>query len=340
MEIEKTLEELARRIFYPHFLRKILPLSKRGSDRDFFRLTLDDGSTVIAIHFNPARLENSYYAKIGRFLEEIGVPVPKIISEIEEKDLIFVEDLGDTDLFSKRNEPWSLRKRLYEDSLRAILPLHTFDPEYLRSKKIRISEAFSPKLYEWERDYFFENFVRGLLRLNPDQKFLRRLKREFEEMTLFLLDSKQSLIHRDFQSQNLMVKDGKIYIIDFQGLRVGNPLYDLGSLVFDPYSPLLDGERDEIIKFYYSQNDLGLPFEEFALRLKVASIQRLIQALGAYSFLFLKKGLKNYLQFVPSALWNLNSLLSRIFGMDNLRELIKLCDKKYSEIIGSKEGSN
>jgi aminoglycoside/choline kinase family phosphotransferase len=124
-----------------------------------------------------------------------------------------------------------------------------------------------------------------------------------------------------------MIRDGKPLLIDFQGMRFGSPFYDLGSLLCDPYVNLSDGERDELLSFYYglSKSDLGLA--TFQNTFWEASVQRLMQALGAYGYLGLKKGLKAYLEHIPSGLRNLRLATLHVSSLPRLRELSETCQK-------------
>lgn len=303
---------------------ELSPLSKRGSQRDFFRLKLKDGRTFIVIIYDPERVENTYYAGIARFLKSIGIPVPSIVYEAKEENILVVEDLGDLDLFSFKDLDWEMRKPLYEKTILSLSRLHRYPLENFPSTEVRIAEGFDALLYAWEREYFIENFVRGVTGIEIDPLFFVELKREFEKLTSDLMSLPSCLIHRDCQSKNVMVKEGSVYFIDFQGMRKGNPFYDLGSLVFDPYVSLLEKEREELIRFYCETSNWKNSLSEAKEAVYRASIQRIMQALGAFGFLWKKRGLKEYMEYVPQALKNLYYLLKNE-RMEKLKELVISC---------------
>ncbi len=91
------------------------------------------------------------------------------------------------------------------------------------------------------------------------------------------------LVHRDFQSQNIIIRDGQAYLIDFQGMRPGLAEYDLASLLYDPYVQLSAAERKELLEFY--RTEAGVTDPAFAEKFQLCAMQRLMQALGAYGFL-------------------------------------------------------
>ena len=111
------------------------------------------------------------------------------------------------------------------------------------------------------------------------------------------------LVHRDFQSQNIILRDGQAYLIDFQGMRPGLAEYDLASLLHDPYVRLTNSERAELLDFYRATAEVN--DAEFLEKVRLCAMQRLMQALGAYGFLGLVKGRKDFLQHIPKAVRSL-----------------------------------
>ena len=106
-------------------------------------------------------------------------------------------------------------------------------------------DGFSPDLYRWERDYFREHFVRGFCGIELERPEEEELEAELSALADRLGKSGRCLVHRDLQSQNVMIRDGEPFLIDFQGMRFGSPFYDLGSLLCDPYVDLSDEEIED-----------------------------------------------------------------------------------------------
>ena len=240
---------------------KVSALSGRGSDRAFFRLTWDKTNSAILIHYDPIRVENAYYADIAIFLNDINVPVPKLIHHDAEQCLMLMEDLGNNDLWALRNESWDVRHILYQKTLYLVHKLHSFSPERFPAEQVRLMEPFGPGLYQWEYDYFRENFVKGICGVEFEPASGRELEEELSALAQHIYKASRSLVHRDLQSQNVMILDGEPYLIDFQGMRFGSPFYDLGSLLCDPYVRFSEEERDKLLAFYYglSKRDLAWP---------------------------------------------------------------------------------
>jgi len=129
-------------------------------------------------------------------------------------------------------------------------------------------------------------------------------------------------VHRDFQSQNVIINGGKPFLIDFQGMRLGVRHYDLASLIFDPYVNISDANREFLIAAAFRLDANGQSQQVFRRDLQCAAIQRLMQALGAYGMLGVKKGKTEFLRHIPRALANLQSVLGHSGCSDALLEIL------------------
>ena len=319
---------------------ELYPLEGRGSDRTFSRLKWKNKDSAILIHYDLTREENTYYANIAVFLHDINVPVPRLIRHDPTRRLILIEDLGDTDLWSFREIPWSIRKLFYQKTLAIVHRLHSFPEKNFHPGRVKLMEDFGPDLYRWEQDYFRNYFVRDVCGIEFEPSLEREIEAELFILAEQLSGPVRCLVHRDLQSQNVMIRDGEPFLIDFQGMRFGNPLYDLGSLLCDPYVNFSNDVREELLSFYYGlwapnggilSNVEGskwdLDWAIFRNTFWAASAQRLMQALGAYGFLGLKKGLKAYLRHIPSGLRNLHLAASQVSSLPHLQELCSECER-------------
>lgn len=310
---------------------KLSPLEGRGSDRTFFRLRWNREDSAILIHYDPKRVENMFYADIAAFLRDINVPVPRLIRHDPARSLIVMEDLGDTDLWSFRKTSWQTRQALYQKTLTIAHRLHSFPKEDFPYGRVRLMEAFGPNLYRWERNYFKDHFVRSVLGIELETSFERELETELSSLAERLLGQIRHLVHRDLQSQNVMIRDGEPFLIDFQGMRFGSLFYDLGSLLCDSYVSLSSSERQELLFYYYGLGEVHFDWDTFQKTFWEAAVQRLMQALGAYGFLGLTKGLKAYLEHIPSGLRNLRLATSQVPTLPQLQELSLRCQEAIEQ---------
>jgi hypothetical protein len=189
--------------------------------------------------------------------------------------------------------------------------------------KEHLPAEFNAALYRWEQRYFFNNCLGRFFRVSePKRKELAALPR-LREIAKHLASLPRLLVHRDFQSQNIIIQNGQAKLIDFQGMRPGLAEYDLASLLFDPYVELPGAERSELISYYrQKQGDNGRRVDgQFDNTLQLCAMQRLMQALGAYGFLGLVKGHEHFLQYIPKAIPSLREIVAKI---DDLKPLASL----------------
>jgi aminoglycoside/choline kinase family phosphotransferase len=290
----------------------VQPLEKGGSDRNFYRMEMGSASMILA-KYGSQREENRHYVEIDLFLEGLGVRVPQIYFHDEAEGLIWMEDLGDRDLWSFREEPWDVRRKLYHSALEQVLPMHTYAAEEPVAG-LKLQPHFDAALYRWERGYFLENCLGRYF--GVDAGLIEECRGRMDEIALRLEREPRFLVHRDFQSQNIVVKDGGACLIDFQGMRPGLPHYDLASLLYDPYVSLTAAERGELIAWYLERSPLSR--QQFHEIYDLCAMQRLMQALGAYGFLGLVKERAHFLAHIPAAMRSLREVVGRIGGLEEL----------------------
>jgi len=301
------------------------PIKKGGSDRQFFRVTLPHKDSFIFMHYGDEVAENAHWAGINRFVASLDINVPQIIKQDDSRHFILLEDLGDVDLWSERILSWEERRDYYFQVLTQIYRLHSF-PLTSISADLQLSESYGPRLYKWEHDYFLENLVGEVCKIKLSSSDAAKLMKEFDALSVRLQKIEPSLIHRDLQSQNIMIKNGRPVLIDFQGMREGCLFYDLGSLICDPYVTFTDEERDELINFYYELMKPACSRDEFVQNFWMGSVQRLLQALGAYGFLGLKKHKPDFLAHIGNGLENLLVAVDNVGGLEMLADLATECE--------------
>lgn len=301
------------------------PIDKGGSDRTFQRVVVGGRAVAILMHYGTDREENRLFVGIGRYLEGIGVPVPRILACDEGRRLVWLEDLGSTDLHSVAGGSWEVRAPFYGRVLEAISVLHGRDPREPSALGLGLSPGFDARLYHWEHEYFLENFVERVCGI-PASEARTGVEGECRSIAAELLGAPAALIHRDFQSQNIMVREGSVGFVDFQGMRIGTAYYDLASLLFDPYVPMAVGHRDEMLRLYHGLGGVGgVPWEVFHRLVQVAGCQRLMQALGAYGFLSLVKGRAAFLAHLPRGLERLAEAVEGAGPLPGMSSLVGRC---------------
>jgi aminoglycoside/choline kinase family phosphotransferase len=305
--------------------RDMIPIKKGGSDRSFFRICLPDKTSFIFMRYGTEVEENAYWAGINEFLAGLEISVPRIIAQDLRQYFILMEDLGDIDLWSQSALSWDKRRIYYYQVLTQIRQLHSFELKKIPAD-LKLSQGYGPKLYRWEHDYFLENLVSAVCQLKLSPSLLKDLNKELDGLIIHLQNIEPCLIHRDLQSQNIMIKNDQPVLIDFQGMRPGNFFYDLGSLICDPYVSFTTKERNELINFYYELTNPDYSRDNFINYFWEASAQRLMQALGAYGFLGLKKRKPDFLKHVHNGIRNLILSTSNTGNLPILHGLSQRCE--------------
>lgn len=309
------------------------PIKKGGSDRQFFRVSLPHKDSFVLMHYGDEVAENAHWAGINKFMTSLRMSVPQIIAKDVSRHFLLIEDLGEVDLWSLRFESWEEKRDYYFQVLTQIYRLHSFALSEIPAD-LQLSESYGPRLYQWEHDYFLENIVWEVCKIKLSPSDAAKLNKELDALSARMQKIEPSLIHRDFQSQNIMIKNGRPVFIDFQGMRRGCLFYDLGSLICDPYVTFEEEERKELINFYYELMNPAYSHDEFISNFWMGSVQRLLQALGAYGFLGLKKHKPAFLHHIGNGLENLLIAVDNVGGLEMLGDLATECEtvlarKKY-----------
>ena len=241
-------------------------LGSRGSERCFFAA----GDGIIILYNDETRTENGKYAGHARWLKAAGVKVPEVLVDRPDLKLLVLENAGSTDLLERVKRPGADR---LGDYAKVVEHLAKFNALAVPDS-LDLVEPFSPELWRWEQDLFVKYCLAGRFR----REMTDDLRKEFDLIAAKLEAEPKALVHRDFQSTNVVFKNDDFKFIDFQGMRRGPAVYDLASLIYDPYISLKESERKALAALYgkvSGRGDLGgiLPF---------AAVERLMQALGAY----------------------------------------------------------
>lgn len=265
---------------------KISFLGVRGSERAFFAAA----DAVVVVYDDTNRRENALYALHARFLSERGIPVPKILAFKPELKTLVLENAGKE------------KETTLEEKLRIVESLYSFNSlgklflNGANGTLPELSESFGPETWKWERELFEKYSLQEHFSIEmPDD-----VARQLESVGELLEREEKSLVHRDFQSSNILWNGSDFSFIDFQGMRLGPAVYDLASFVYDPYVNIPERHRDALI-LHYSR--LAQRPEIVSL-LPYAAVQRLVQCLGAYGRLA-SVGQKQFSKYIMPALENL-----------------------------------
>ena len=295
-----------------------LPFGPRGSARTFTRVALGS-KTALLVQYDPARTENTWYVLHARFLRRLGLPVPQVLADDPDQHVSLFEDLGDRSVEAEFSTlSGARREALYRTVLDVMVRWHEEGGRAAQREKLPLMPSFRPVLYHWERAYFAEHMLRKRCGLSPREAAV--IQRELAGMGRALAGAPPVLVHRDLQSSNVLLRSGKPWLIDFQGMRFGPAVYDLASLLCDPYVNMEDDLRERLLEHYAERSAHPAQVRELFWR---GAVQRLSQALGAYARLGAQRDTAAFARHIPAALGLMQTALDRVPGCPSLRSWIR-----------------
>jgi aminoglycoside/choline kinase family phosphotransferase len=312
--------DILKRLFEQHFhlpAEHAHPMQGQlgGSGRAIVRLT-GQGRSAIGIVY-PVREENVAFLDFSKHFRRRGLPVPEIYIEDLSQNAYLEEDLGDTTLFDflgANRSGAAIAEPAIEAYRKVVAELPRFQVEAGRDLNYKVCyprASFDRQSISWDLNYFKYYF----LRLSGVPFNEQALEHDFARLTKFLLTAGHDyFLYRDYQSRNVMLRDGKPYFLDYQGGRKGALQYDIASLLYDGKADLPPELRQELLDYYleclsgYTQVDSDAFMEHYYAYVYV----RILQALGAYGFRGFYERKTHFLQSVPFALKNLRWLAHNV----------------------------
>ncbi len=300
-----------------------------GSRRIFWRITALRPEVSLIAMFNPpdhetARRENLSYLMIGNHLRRKGAPIPEIYRHDLEKGWFIMKDMGHTslqDFVAAGGDPIPLYEQVVHHLFRLQMEgTDDFDPAWCCQTE-RYDQTV---MLKYEADYFKDAFLGRYLGLKEGWPGIELGFRHLAK-TASNADCR-FFLHRDFQSRNIMLSEGNIGFVDWQGGRFGPLGYDLASLIIDPYTRLSQGQKNTIYQRYLALIEAHDPawVEPFERGYPYLAIQRNLQILGAFSYLTIVMNKAYFEAYIPDALSTLDRLLHQVHDQEisQLRDLV------------------
>ena len=312
--------DVLKRLFEQHYklpTEDVQPLQGQlgGSGRAIIRLS-GGGSSAIGILYS-VREENVAFLEFSRHFRRRGLPVPEIYAEDLSQGAYLEEDLGDTTLFDflgRNRAGETIAPQAIEAYRKVVAVLPRFQVEAGRDLNYKVCyprSSFDRQSIAWDLNYFKYYF----LRLAGIPFSEQALEHDFGRLTKFLLAANHDyFLYRDFQSRNVMLRDGQPFFLDYQGGRKGALQYDIASLLYDGKADLPPELRQQLLDHYLDCLGafIGFDREAFMEHYYAYVYVRILQALGAYGFRGFYERKAHFLQSVPYALKNLRWLAENV----------------------------
>ena len=285
-------------------------LTGSGSNRQYFRMT--GIRSLIAVR-GESIAENRAFIYMARHFRSKGIPVPEVLAVSDDESCYIQEDLGDTLLFNAMSngrttgEFSEYEKELIRKSISLLPSIQFKGAEGMDFGICYPLSDFNRRTIMWDLNYFKYCFLKATgINFNEST-----LEDDFEEMTEILLKaSSDTFMYRDFQSRNVIIKDGVPYFIDFQGGRKGPIYYDVASFLWQAKANFNNDLREEMIETYISEASKFTKINpaEFRKTLHHFVVFRTMQVLGAYGFRGLFERKTHFIESIPYALNNIQTL--------------------------------
>ena len=290
---------------------EIVELPSSGSNRRYFRLS---GPRSLIGVSGTSRPENEAFLYMAAHFRQKGLPVPEVYCSSEDKLFYLQEDLGDTLLFDAIEEGRKssvfdeTEKRLLHQTIELLPKVQFVGADGMDFSHCYPQPEFNRRSILWDLNYFKYCFLKATgLEFQED-----RLEDDFQKMADVLLRSASAtFMYRDFQSRNVMVRDGEPWLIDFQGGRKGPVYYDVASFLWQAKAKYPDDLREELLGSYIAALRQYIPVDEtyFRSQLQHFVLFRILQVLGTYGFRGYFEKKPHFIQSVPYAIDNLRQLL-------------------------------
>lgn len=303
---------------------RVVPLTGDASDRRYYRVHVPGGpSRVLQVYAEPVRFDSLPFVNVAQLLMKMPVPIPAILGHEDDLGVLALEDLGDVTLQSSLGAtPSEGRAAFYRQAVALIATLQRRGRELASADALPYTIAFDSEKLTWEMDFFVKHFLQAYrgVALGDDRR--AALRGALAPIVEELAAEPRVLCHRDYHSRNLMVHEGRLYLIDFQDARMGPDTYDLVSLLRDSYVDLGEAAVNELVAYFLALTGAAASERAFRARFDLMALQRNLKALGTFGYQTTSRQNTVYIQYIPRTLQYVRDTLTRDTRFARLRELL------------------
>ena len=317
---------------------KLKKISGDASFREFYRLRKNK-STSIIVSAKKDKFKNlAVYAVVNNILNANKINAPKLLSNHYKNNMIEISDLGEKSFYdhivSKKN-----KLKDYKSLIKLLIKI-----QKIKIKKVYKLDKFKIKIPKYtlsnlhkESDLFFDWYLKYFLKSKKISMIKRQLRTELNTVYKKLIYRNDTFVHRDFHVSNIMMNKNKLGLIDSQDAIIGNPLYDIASLIDDVRIKLPSKLQNDLLNFYHKNSKFKKEkIEKLKNDFDILSVQRNLKILGIFVRLFKRDNKDNYLKFLPytwlliekrlenPAFKNLKILFYKYLPIKKLKKLSKI----------------
>lgn len=310
-------------------------LKGEASSRSYYRVGTPPDSHVVMVMpveslkksdeamSGPAPTELPFI-NVHRYLEKLRVRVPRILRFDEPAGMMVIEDLTDQTFEAALQK--EDRTALYTRAVKLLARLRHGAEQHVDPACLAFTRAFDESLYDWELHHFREWGLEAWSNQKPTDAERAQLDGHFKAIAAELAAAPRGFTHRDYQSRNIMVKDGELVVIDFQDALQGPRQYDLVALLRDSYVELprdfVDAMLDAYIVEFETVSGEKLDVKSFKAFFDLLTVQRKLKDAGRFEFINRVKGNPGFLVSIPASLRYVKAALDVQPRLDPLRKII------------------
>ena len=315
---------------------KISPIAGDASFRKFYRIILAKKSKIIVFSEKEKYNNLIAYSAINKFLRNNNILAPKLYDHNYSRGIILIEDFGDltfNKVLSKQKNKFKTYKKLVD----LLLEIQKIKPKTKIKTIFNKPHIINKYAYEYlhkESDLFFDWYLPLFFKKQKVLNIKKKTKKILSKLYKSLNYSNSSFVHRDFHGENIIKVGKKIGIIDSQDALIGNPTYDLASLIDDVRMKTSEKLKKKIYNYYlkkapkiYRTNSV-----KFLNDFNILSVQRRLKIIGIFSRLIKRDKKVKYLKLIPYT-WHLIETRSKSKIFLGLK---KILNKNISRAIRKK----
>ena len=335
MDLDALLRTQVERATGSLPLGPIVKLKGDASNRSYYRVGTPPDSHVVMVMppdsqkaseeaVSGAAPTELPFINVHRYLERLGIRVPKILRADEAAGVLVLEDLGDV-TFEKALASTDTSK-MYREAVRLLASLRVRAEKERDLSCLAFTRAFDETLYDWELHHFREWGLEKWSGKSPSTSERSELDGIFRRVASRLAQAPRGFTHRDYQSRNLMVKGGELVVIDFQDALQGPRQYDLVALLRDSYVELeadfVDAMLEEYIIAFEELTHERIDAPSFKSFFDLLTVQRKMKDAGRFEYINRVKGNSSFLVSIPASLRYVRAALARLGELDDLRRIV------------------
>ena len=280
---------------------EIKRISGDASFREFYRIKKKKKTSIIVFATKEKFKNLIVYCVVNKILNDYKILSPRLIKNSYKDNMMEITDLGSLsfyDYIKNKKNKFKEYKKLIELILK-LQKIKLKNNYYFGKKKIKFIKYSISDLHK-ESDLFFDWYLKFIIKNKNIKKIKKILKKEFNSIYKKLYFKNNCFTHRDFHASNIMLNNNKLAVIDSQDAIIGNPLYDVASLIDDIRIKLPKNLQDNLFKYYVLKSKFKTKDKIYLKNdFDILSVQRNLKILGIFVRLYKRDHKSSYLKYLP-----------------------------------------